>query len=63
LLQMSKTAFIEESVRAAARKVVARADVTLMAADVFDGMIASIAEPDHSAALAELAGLPRLIRR
>lgn len=63
LLQVSKTAFIEDAVRAAARMVVARADLTLMSADVFDSMMAAIDEPDHSAALDDLARLPRLIER
>ncbi|HEX8095517.1 DUF1778 domain-containing protein [Jatrophihabitans sp.] len=63
LLHMSKTAFIEEAVRTAARKVVARADVTIMSADVFDSMMRAIDEPDHSPALADLARVPHLIGR
>jgi uncharacterized protein (DUF1778 family) len=63
LLQVSKTAFIEDAVRTAARKVVARADVTMMSADVFDSMVRAIDRPDHSPALADLARVPRLIGR
>lgn len=63
LLRVSKTAFIEEAVRSAARKVVARADVTMMSGDVFDSMMQAIDEPDHSPALADLARVPRLIER
>lgn len=63
LLHMSKTAFIEDAVRTAARRVVARADVTMMSADVFDSMMRAIDEPDDSRALADLARTPRLIGR
>ncbi|WP_375494044.1 DUF1778 domain-containing protein [uncultured Jatrophihabitans sp.] len=63
LLHMSKTAFIEDAVRTAARKVVARADVTIMSVDVFDSMMSALHEPDHSPELADLSALPRLIGR
>ena len=63
LLHMSKTAFIEDAVRTAARKVVARADVTIMSADVFDSMMRALDEPERSPALADLARVPRLIGR
>lgn len=63
LLHMSKTAFIEDAVRTAARRVVARADVTMMSADVFDSMMRAIDEPDDSRALADLARTPWLIGR
>ena len=63
LLHVSKTAFIEDAVRSAARKVVARADVTMMSGDVFDSMMQAIDEPDRSPALADLARLDRLIGR
>lgn len=61
LLRMSKTAFIEDAVRAAARRVVARADVTMMSAEIFDSMMHALDVPDRSPALAELARVPRLI--
>lgn len=61
LLHLTKTAFIEEVVRAAALKVVARSDVTMMSPEVFDDMIQRLDEPDTSPQLADLAGLPRLI--
>lgn len=63
LLNVSKTAFVEDAVRSAARKVIARSDVTLMDPDVFDSMIAALDRPDESAELAELAELPKLIGR
>ena len=63
LLHVSKTAFVEDAARQAARKVVARADVTVMAANVFDSMIAALDRPDQSEELAQLAALPRLIGR
>jgi len=63
LLHISKTAFIEDAVRTAARRVVARADVTLMAAEVFDSMMRAINVPDESRELADLASVPRLIGR
>lgn len=58
---VSKTAFVSEAARDAALKVLARADVTLMSAEVFDQMMASLEVPDASAELEELAALPRVI--
>ena len=63
LLHVSKTAFVEDAVRSAARKVIARSDVTLMNPDVFDSMMSALDRPDDSAGLAELAKLPKLIGR
>ncbi len=63
LLRVSKTAFVEDAARAAAQKVVARADVTLMDAEVFDTMMSALDRADESAELAELGALPRLIGR
>lgn len=63
LLHVSKTAFVEEAVRKAARRVIARSDVTLMDPDVFDAMMSSLNHPDESAELAGLAKLPKLIER
>lgn len=63
LLQVSKTAFVEDAARTAARKVVARTDVTLMDAEVFDTMMSALDRADESAELAELGALPRLIGR
>jgi uncharacterized protein (DUF1778 family) len=60
-LSMTKTAFVSEAVRDAALKVLARADVTLMAPEVFDAMMASIDTPDESPELESLAALPRRI--
>ncbi len=58
---VSKTAFVSDAARDAALKVIARADVTLMAAEVFDQMMASIDVADESPELEELAALPRRI--
>jgi uncharacterized protein (DUF1778 family) len=63
LLQISKTAFVEDAVRTAAQKVLARADVTLMDPAVFDVMMDALHQPDPSAELAELAELPHLLDR
>ena len=43
--------------------MIARADVTLMAPEVFDAMMATLDRPDESAELAALAALPRRISR
>lgn len=58
---VSKTAFVSDAARDAALKVITRAEVTLMAAEVFDQMMASIDLADHSPELEELATLPRHI--
>ena len=58
---VSKTAFVSDAARAAALKVIARADVTVMAVEVFDQMMASIDVADESPELEELAALPRRI--
>lgn len=58
---VSKTAFVSDAARNAALKVIARADVTLMATEVFDQMMATIDAADDSPELKELAALPRRI--
>jgi uncharacterized protein (DUF1778 family) len=63
LLHMSKTAFVEDAVRTAARRVIARSDVTLMDPAVFDTMMSALDRPDESTGLADLAKLPKLIDR
>lgn len=63
LLRVSNTAFVEDAARAAARKVVARADVTLMDPEVFDTMMSALDRAEESAELADLGALPRLIGR
>ncbi|MGX7678141.1 type II toxin -antitoxin system TacA 1-like antitoxin [Jatrophihabitans sp. DSM 45814] len=63
LLHVSKTAFVEDAVRAAARRVIARSDVTLIDPAVFDSMMTALDRPDESTGLAELAKLPKLIDR
>lgn len=61
LLHVSKSAFVTEAARQAAQKIISRSDVTLMAPEVFDAMMASLNVPDESAELARLAQLPRRI--
>ena len=58
---VSKTAFVSDAARDAALKVIARAEVTLMEAHVYDQMMASIDIADDSPELEELAALPRRI--
>lgn len=58
---VTKTAFVSDAARDAALKVIARADVTLMAAELFDQMMASLDVADDSPELEELAALPRRI--
>ena len=60
---VTKTAFVSDAARDAALKVIARAEVTLMPAELFDQMMASIDLADHSPELEELATLPRRITR
>jgi uncharacterized protein (DUF1778 family) len=60
-LHVSKTTFVSDAVREAAVKVIARAETTLMAAEVFDSMMASIDVADESTELDGLAAMPRLI--
>jgi uncharacterized protein (DUF1778 family) len=60
-LKISKTAFVSDAIREAALKVIARSDVTMMAPEVFDTMMASIDTAEESAELMKLAALPRLI--
>lgn len=60
-LNVNKTAFVCDALRDAALKVVARADVTMMAPEVFDEMMASIDVADESPELERLAEMPRRI--
>ena len=63
LMHMTKSAFVADAARQAAEKVIARADVTFMAPEVFDAMMASLDRADDSTELAALAALPRRISR
>ena len=58
-----QSAFVIEAERRTAERAIAAADLTLMAPAVFDAMIASLDQGDESTELAELAALPRRIRR
>lgn len=62
-LHVTKTAFVTESLRDAALKIIARGEITLMPAEVFDSMIAAIDMADESPELKALAALPRRITR
>ena len=62
-LHVTKTAFITDSIREAALKVIARTEVTMMSAQVYDDMIASIDLADISPDLQSLAALPRRITK
>lgn len=63
LLHVTKSAFVTDAARQAAQKIIARSDITLMAPEVFDAMMASLDVPDESTELAALSKLPRLIGR
>lgn len=60
ILHVTKSAFVCEVARKEAQRVIARADITLMAADVFDAMVASLDVADEAPQLAAVAKLPRL---
>lgn len=60
-LNVTKTTFVADAVREAALKVIARADVRLMAPEVFDQMMSSLDIADESPELEDLAALPRRI--
>ncbi|MDR1187486.1 MAG: DUF1778 domain-containing protein [Bifidobacteriaceae bacterium] len=62
LLHTTKTAFITDTARREAERVLARSDVTLMAPAVFDALVESLDQPDDAPELAQrLARLPRII--
>ena len=63
LLHVTKSAFVTDAARRAAQKIISRSDITLMAPEVFDAMMASLDVPDESADLAALSKLPRRIDR
>jgi uncharacterized protein (DUF1778 family) len=61
LEHVSKSAFVVRAARTEAERVVARANLTLMAPEVFDALVASLDVPDEAPELAQkLSGLPRL---
>jgi len=63
ILQVTKSAFVCDAVRKEAQRVIARADVTLMAADLFETMIMSLDIADDAPRLAAAAKLPRLVTK
>lgn len=62
-LGLTPAAFVREAVRDRAERTLARADVTLMDAELFDELIATLDVPDDAPALEKLAALPRRFRR
>lgn len=63
LLRVPKSTFVADAARQAAEKIIARSDVTIMSAEVFDTMMESLGVPDESPELIRMANLPRLIGR
>ncbi len=63
LRKQSKSAFVTAAVRLEAQKVIARSDVTIMSAEVFEAMMATLDQADDSPELSQLAALPRQIAR
>ncbi|GAA1105306.1 hypothetical protein GCM10009668_25860 [Nocardioides dubius] len=61
LSRMSKSAFVTRAARAEAERVVARADITWLAPEVYDALIDSLGTPDEAPELAaKLARLPKI---
>ncbi|MCL2454600.1 MAG: DUF1778 domain-containing protein [Micrococcales bacterium] len=63
LTHESKSAFMVRTAREAAERVLARADVTLMPAEQFDQMMASLDDAEPLPVLARAAAAPRVVRR
>lgn len=63
LLQVSRSAFVTDAARQAAETVIAPSDVTLMSAEVFERMMASLNDAGESPELSGLAALPRRVHR
>jgi uncharacterized protein (DUF1778 family) len=63
LTQTSASAFVLEAARAAANKVLARSDVTLMPEDQYEELLAALEEPAEIPSLARLAARPRRFTR
>ncbi|WP_433610005.1 DUF1778 domain-containing protein [Dactylosporangium sp. CA-139114] len=63
LSHTSASAFVLEAARAAANRVLARADVTLMPEDQYEELLAALDQPTEIPNLAGLAAKPRRFRR
>lgn len=61
--QVSVSAFVLDAAVRAADHILARRDVTVMPAEQFDALLASLDEPDEDPVLDELAQRPRRFRR
>lgn len=59
----SVSTFVLNAATAAADRILARADQTLMPAEQFDALLASLDEPDEAPALARAAARPRRYTR
>lgn len=65
-LNLSKSEFVVSAVAAEAQRVVARTDVTIMPAEMFDQMMSSLEVPDDEAVetlRASMRGVPTISRR
>jgi uncharacterized protein (DUF1778 family) len=63
-LHITKSAFVADAARQAAHRVLGRADITVMAPEIFDALMASLDVPDPTAGLDQkLVGLPRVASR
>lgn len=61
MLHTTKSAFVADAARQAAHRLLGRADVTIMAPEVFDALMASLDVPDPTSGLDQkLTGLPRV---
>jgi uncharacterized protein (DUF1778 family) len=66
VLNLSKSEFVVTAVAAEAQRVVARTDVTIMPAEMFDQMMSSLEVPDEGSVetlRASMRGVPTLTRR
>jgi uncharacterized protein (DUF1778 family) len=62
LTGQSKAAFMVQSARAAADRVIGRADVTLMPADQFDALVESLGSPQPLPSIERALTRPRAFR-
>lgn len=63
LLGRTRSAFVVETMRDAAARVLGRRDLTWLDAEVFDAMIAGLDSPDQAPALVAAAARPRASKR
>jgi uncharacterized protein (DUF1778 family) len=63
ITQTSVSAFVLDAATAAAERVLARRDQTIMPAEQFDALIASLDTPDTAPKLTQIAARPRRFTR